>query len=167
MIRKAVAILIFSSMAFAQHPELSEQFRLILSLLPSSTRVGIVYNPSDETALTAVEKAAQDSGIRAYTVEVKTIRDISTAVRSLSQYDVDFVFLMEDRSVTGTNAIRFVVKQVSKSKTPVFTTSDNAFKGNAFGWLVQNGSSWKIKINGKTLSDFDITVPEGNQFSIE
>ena len=166
MIRKSFFLIFFSSLGLAQQADLPQQFRLILSLLPESTRVGILH-PPDNSALNAVQKAAQDTGIRAYTAEVKTIRDISQACRSLNQYEVDFVFLIEDRSVTGTNAIRFVVKQMNKRQIPVFTTSDNAFKGNAFGWLVQNGSAWKIKINTKTRSRFNIEIPESNKFSIE
>ena len=167
MFRKLIPFFLIACGAFAQMDDLSSQILVIKQLSPEFTRFGILYNPNQASIDAQIQNASINTGIVAIKSPVKSIREISGAVRSLGKFDVDFIFLYEDKIVTGNNSIKFVVKQTVKKKIPVFTTADNAFKGGAYGQLVQQEGQWRLKINGKVQSLFEITVPDSNQFIIE
>jgi ABC-type uncharacterized transport system substrate-binding protein len=150
-----------------QQYDLAAQFRIIKDLMPESTRLGILFNPRQPNIEALISNASTDTGFVVIKAPIARSREMTAAVRSLVRYDVDFIYMVEDRTVTGTSSIRFVVRQSSGDRIPVFTMSPNAFKGNAFGWIVPNGSSWRIKINGKTVGDYDVDVPDNALFSIE
>ena len=167
MTRILVPLFLLSLGASAQIGDLSEHVSLIKQLVPNSTRFGVFYNPNDGSIDGQVAKATQDTGIQAVKSPIKSIREVSSSVRSMAKYQVDFIVLIEDKVVTGKNAIKFVVKQTVKKKIPVFTVSEAAFSGGALGQFVNNGGKWQVKINGKLLPKFDISVPDGSdQFII-
>jgi putative ABC transport system substrate-binding protein len=160
--------LVGSGNLLAQEYDLAAQLRIIKDLIPNSTRLGVLYNPGRPNIDALISNASQDTGLVVVKSPVENTRDMTNAVRSLSKYDVDFIFMIEDKTVTGVGAIKFVVKQTMRKKIPVFTISANAFKGGAYGWIVENGSSWRIKINGSVQERFDITVPDNSAlFTIE
>jgi len=166
VVRKILPFLLFSILAFSQ-ADLAQQTKIIKELIPNATRVGLVYNPSTNID-SYIQEIVAETGVRVVKAPVTSIREVSQAVRSLDRYDVNFILLLEERTVTSNNSIKFVVKQTVKKKIPVFTTAGNALSAGAYGQLVQEGGYWRIKINGKVAGRFDITVPEGNdKFTIE
>jgi len=169
MIKKSICLLfVFTSLSVsAQTYDLAGQLRVIKDLLPTSSRLGMLYNPSRPNIDALISNASQETGLVVVKSPVKTARDMTPAIRGLARHEVDFIFMIEDKTVTGSQAIKFVVKQTMRKKVPVFTISPNAFKGGAFGWLVENGSSWRIKINGKVRDRFDITIPDNANFVVE
>ncbi len=170
VVRKLIVVMLLlgSSLASAQEYELAAQIRIVKDLLPHSTRLGILYNPARPNIDALISNASQDTGLLMVKSPVRNTRDMTNAVRSLAKYQVDFIFLVEDKTVTGTSSIKFVVKQTMRRKIPVFSTSANAFSGGAFGWVVADGSSWRIKINGNVSSRFEVAIPENSAlFTIE
>ncbi len=166
MVRKLLPLLLFTTLAFAQS-DLAQQTKIIKELMPDATRVGLVYSPSVDVDIFISEIVAE-TGIRVVKAPVQSIREVSQAIRSLDRYEVNFILLLEERIVTSNNSIKFVVKQTVKKKIPVFTTAGNALNAGAYGQLVQEAGSWRIKINGKVASRFDIVIPEGSdKFTIE
>ncbi|MDJ0838674.1 MAG: ABC transporter substrate binding protein [Acidobacteriota bacterium] len=154
--------LVFAVAALAQG-DLSKQLSLCKDLLPEATRCGILFNSGDQRAPGLISMASQESGLTIVQAPVKSIREISSAMRQLvNQFDVDFIVILDDRVIAGPNAIKFVVKQTVKKKKPVFTSSDNALKSGAFGKFARKGGDWILQINGKVQNLFDITIPDGN-----
>ncbi len=154
--------------AMAQTYDLAGQLRIIRDLLPNSARLGMLYNPSRPNIEALISNASQDTGLVIIKSPVANARDMTNAVRALTKYNVDFIFMIDDKVITGAQTIKFVVKQTMNEKVPVFTTSENAFPGGAFGWLIENGSSWRIKINGNIRDKFNITIPnDTSKFVIE
>ena len=169
VIKKLMPILIMlgSTSAFAQTYDLAGQLRIIKDLIPGSAKMGMLYNPTRPNVDALITNASQETGMSVIKAPVATARDMTNALRSLAKYDVDFIFMIEDKTVTGPQTIKFVVKQTMSKKIPVFTTSPNSFKGGGYGWLVENGSAWQIKINGNVRDRFDITIPEDGRFVVE
>lgn len=169
MIKRSICLLLMLSTlpTLAQTYDLAGQLRVIKDLIPASSRLGMLYNPSRPNIEALISNASQDTGLVVVKSPVKSARDMTAAIRSLSKYEVDFIFMIDDKTVTGTRTIKFVVKQTMRRKIPVFTVSPNAFEGGAYGWLVENGSSWRIKINGKVQDRFDISIPENANFVVE
>jgi hypothetical protein len=166
--QKLIPLLLFTTAVFGQTTELSRQIALIKELAPDFTRFGILYNPSMSNVDNEIQQVTMETGVMAIKSPVKSIREISDAVRALAKYDVNFIFLYEDKIVTGPNSIKFVVKQTVRKQIPVFTTAEDGFKGGAFGRPVKDGDNWILKINSKVLSLFTIKVPENNiHFVIE
>ena len=154
-------VLFFASSVFAQN-SLSSHVSLIKEIMPNSTRVAILFKAGDSAVEAAIQKTSTDNGLMVVRVPVNSIREIAPAMRNLQSFDVDFVYLVEDRIVTGTNSIKFVVKQTVKKGIPVFTSAENAFKGGACGQLVGEGGGLLLKINGKVSSRFELKIPEGS-----
>lgn len=154
--------------SFAQTYDLAGQLRIIHDLLPASSRLGMLYNPSRPNIEAQIANASQTTGLVIIKSPVASARDMTNAIRALTKYDVDFIFMIDDKVVTGSQTIKFVVKQTMNEKVPVFTTSENAFTGGAYGWLIENGSSWRIKINSNIRDKFDITIPnDTSKFVVE
>ena len=160
VLRKLIPLLFFSTFVHAQD-DLAFQVKLIKELLPDATRVGLLFNPTQDVD-GLINRAVAETGIKVIKSPIASVRDVAKAVRNLSRYDVDFVIMVEERIVTSNNAIKYVVKQTVKKKIPVFTTSDNAMKAGACGHLVNATGKWQMKVNGKVVSRFDITVPDSN-----
>jgi ABC-type uncharacterized transport system substrate-binding protein len=162
--RWAAVIFFLAVLSHAQ--ELSPQIQLVQKLMPDATRLGLIYNPNSNIN-NAIQTATRETGMRIITAEVQSIRDMAKAVRSLDRYDVDFIILVEERVTSGATAVKFVVKQAVKKKTPVYTTADVALSAGALGQFIQVQGKWKVRINGKVLNRFDIQLPESEDFIIE
>ncbi len=160
VLRKFLPLLFISTCVMAQD-DLAHHVKLIKQLMPDATRVGILFNPNTEID-GLINRAVQETGIKIIKSPIASVRDVSTAVRNLDRYDVDFVIMIEERVVTSNNAIKYVVKQTVKKKIPVFTTSENAMSAGACGHLVNGAGTWQMKVNGKVVRLFDITVPDSN-----
>ena len=143
--------------------DLVPQFLLIKELLPQSSRVGILFNPRVSGINDQILNAASAAGLQAVKAPIKSIREVSGAIRSLSQYKVDFIYLHEDKVISGATAIKFVVKQTVKKKVPVFSSAHTVFSGGAFGRLVKSGEGWQLHINGKVKNLFPIAIPENTK----
>ncbi len=157
------AVLFAGTSLFGQ--DMSTNMGLIKTLIPDSSRVAVIYNPSSSkaSALTAeMEAASRDQSLMVIKVPVTSIREIAPALRNLASFDVDFMYLVEDNIITGTNTIKFVVKSTVKKGIPVFVTTDNAFKGGALGRIDGSGDAAVLTINGKVQSRFNLQIPEGN-----
>ena len=161
-----ITLLLWAITATSQAQELTSHIRLVQRLMPNATRIGLVYSPNADLRAD-IQAATTETGMRVVTAEVGSIRDLAKAVRSLDPYDVDFIILSEERVTSGTSAIKFVVKQAARKKIPVFSTAEAALPAGAFGRFIQDQSQWKIRINGKVLSRFDIQVPDSEVFIIE
>ena len=169
MMKKSILFVLVcvSLSGHAQTYDLAGQLRIIKDLLPASSRLGMLYNPSRPNIEALITNASQDTGLVVIKSPVKTARDMTAAIHALARYELDFIFMIEDKTVTGTQTIKFVVKQTMRKGIPIFTTDASAFDGGAYGWLVENGSSWRIKINGNVRDKFDITIPESANFVVE
>ncbi len=156
--------------ALAQTGDLAEQFLILKQLDPNATRIGLLYHPERSGSAFEQEilKATQDSGLLIIKSPVRSVRDVAKAVRALDPYEVDMVYMAEDRIVTGVSAIKFVVKYTVKKRIPVLTADEKAFQGGAYGLFFKSGARWILKINGKVQGRFDLQIPENNdRFTIE
>ncbi len=153
--------------AFAQSGNLPSQVNLIMELMPNATRFAIFYNPERADIDRDIESITQQTGLLVVKFPVTSLREISKKVRSLDQYGVNFIFLVEDNIVTGSAAIRFVVKPNVKDKIPVFTTDTNGFRSGALGLLYQDSGAWLMRINGGVVGRYDIEIPESQKFLVE
>jgi len=163
-----LALVAMSAGAFAQTGDLADQFLLIRQLAPDATRIGLLYNPEQAGIEAEILDATQQSGLLIIKAPIKSLRDTATAVRALSPYDVDLIYLYDDRLVTGVTSIKFVVRGTVKKGVPVLTPSENAFRGGAYGQFVKTGGQWRLKVNGQVRDRFDLKIPEGSdKFIIE
>ncbi|MBO1321172.1 ABC transporter substrate binding protein [Acanthopleuribacter pedis] len=145
--------------------EMSVNMGLIKTLIPNSSRVAVIFNPNGPAAssLTGeMEATSRDQSLMVIKVPITSIREIAPAMRNLASFEVDFMYLVEDKIITGTNSIKFVVKSTVKKGIPVFATTDNAFKGGALGRIDGSGDAAVLTINGKVQSRFNLQIPEGN-----
>ena len=164
---KFLPILLFSGLAFGQ-ADLPAQVRLVKTLVPSTTKIALFFNPGEGGIDAVINQAAQENGVQIVKAPVKSIREVSATIRTLARYNVDGVIILNQNVVSSSNAIKFVVKSTVKKKTPVFTASENGMNAGAYGQFVKEGTRWRLKINGKVSGRFDITPPEGDdQFFIE
>ena len=165
---KLLPLLIFSCGVFGQSVELSKQLSLIKDLLPQSTRMGILYDPSNTELPNQIDLAAQENGLMAIKASVQNIREVSEALRAIKKYEVDFILIIDGTNVGTRSFIRFVVRQSARSDTPVFSNSDKAPKAGAVGWITKNNNIWQIRLNGAVLGRYNLTVPENHaRFPIE
>ena len=154
--------------AAAQTYDLPSQIRLIQELMPGATRCAVFYNPQNANLDEELARVTQETGIMVVKTPVSSVREISAALRNIQQYAVNFIYLLEDRIVTGSTGTRFVTKPSTKDKIPVFTTDPDSFKNDVFGQLFRGGSRWFIRINGRVVDKFDLQVPRDNdKFIVE
>lgn len=163
-----LGLLAFAALSsFGQNSDLTGQFQVVKDLIPASTRLGVLYNPGTPNIEALISNASASSGLLAVKAPVKSARDMTPAIRSLAKYKVDFIIMIDDKTVTGAQSIKFVVKQTMRGKVPVFTASPNASKGGAYGQLVLNGNAWQVKINSKVKDRFNIAIPDDGRFVLE
>ena len=162
MIRRLIPFLLVTTGALAQSTQLTAQFRLIKTLLPESTRCGFIYNPDNFDPQVELTKMTRDTGIKVFQTPAKSVREISSAVRNLAKQEVNFIYLLEDRVITKNSAVRFVVRPNFRKKVPVFSTAGDSLKVGLFGHLFQEGTQWRLRVNGNVISRFDIEIPPGN-----
>ena len=154
--------------ALAQSSDLSHQISLIKDFLPKCYGFAILFNPDNGDLQTIIQQASQENGLVAYLTPISSTRDISPSIRSLNKYAIDFIFLMEDRIVTGKSTTRYAVKMNSKKNIPVFSSAENAFEHDAFGRFVRRNGLWHLVLNRAQFGEFSFKPPEANpRISIE
>lgn len=160
MIKKLLPFLLVG-FAFGQN-DLTKQLELIKELMPDATRCAVFFNSKDNRVPPMVNMSAQETELTIVQAPVTSIREMATAMRQMIQFDVDFVIVIEDRTVGGPNALRYLVKQNNKRGKPLFTASENAMGAGAAGKFARRGSDWYLQINGKPQADYKIQIPADN-----
>lgn len=162
--RRILIVLLISSPLMAQLDDFAGQLQLISELLPDATTVGIIWNPQNvPDGEQQFADASAKTGLRVIQTPLRNVREISGVMKALAPYNVSFIYLVEDRLVTGKNAIKFIVKAGKKRGIPVFSLADDITESGVLGQLVkgENGE-WQLRVNGQTLADFGVTVPPGD-----
>ena len=161
MIKRFLTFLIFSSLtAFAQSDDLAFQLRLIQVLLPESTRFGFVYATEDPNIDINLNIAINQTGLRAFKHQVTSIRDLAKGVRSLiSRYEVDFIYVVDEDTVTSATALKALVSQCQRSGTPIFTLSANILDAGGYAQLFNDEGQWRMRIVGDSTDKYTISVP--------
>ncbi|MCB1050124.1 MAG: hypothetical protein H6510_01935 [Acidobacteria bacterium] len=165
MVRKILFFTVFVGLpSFGQDAaEMIHKFNLIQELVPNCTTVGVIWDPKSNPALEAVfGEVSSATGLRVVKTPLENIRDLSGLIRQMTQYNISFIYLHEDRLVSSKNVIKFVVKSTLDKKIPVFCQSEDVMTAGGYGELVNVGGSWKIRVNGNVKDQYDIAVPEGN-----
>lgn len=161
---KLLPLVVFSVYSFAQTEDIGDHLAMIKQLMPEATRLGVLYNQrSDPGVDQALAIGAAKTGLRVFKVSVESIRDISGAMRALRQHDVDLMYLVDDRIITASNSIKFVVKYTVKEGKPVFASGEDALRAGAFGEFYKEGDQVKLRINGQIRDKIDVKIPEGDQ----
>lgn len=164
-----------------------EQFKLIMDLVPSTKRIGVVYNPGEPNSVIIIDvarKAAKELGIELVEATANRTSDVRSAAASLVG-KIDAMYLTTDNTtaaaievindVCNENNIPFISseKDSLKSGTLAFLGIDyfevgraagsaaiKIFKGEKPGNIsISYPQSYAIAINKKTANKLNIIIP--------
>lgn len=139
---------------------------LVKSIVPSATRLGVIYNPGESNSATLVElvkKHAPSHGMTVVEAGAPKSSDVLAAARSLIG-KVDAIYVPTDNTVVS--AFEAVVKVATESKIPVIAADTDTVKRGAiaaqgFNYYDlgrQTGKMVVAILNGKNAGDIQ---PEG------
>lgn len=165
MIRKMImiAMLGISAQSMAQENDLIFQIRLIKKIMPDATRFGLIYNPNRSEVEADIDRVTSETGMLVVKSPVTHLRDVGDVVRSLMQYEVDFIYMVEDSIITSGNGVKFTVRPTQRKGVPVFTKASDGLENGVFGQTFRAGGYWRMYINRETLDDFPLSIPEGSE----
>lgn len=107
------------------------QMELFTKILPNMKKIGILYNPGDNSSLTPVKEAKEVcKQLKISVVEASAFKtsDVPTAMKQLAGRGVDAVFVPLDNTVLA--AMDAVLKIGFEHNTPVFSSdSDSVSQG--------------------------------------
>lgn len=99
--------------------EPEEQFSAIKRLMPSVRRLGIIYDPANNSAwLNNVIPLADRHRIKLVPLPVKARSDIDSVLAGISDR-IDALLFIPDATVTARPIIEYVIKQTLRAKIPV------------------------------------------------
>jgi len=111
------------------------QFDLLLQLVPSVKRIGVVYNPGEtnsETNMKEVEKVCKDKNLKLITVSVSNTSEVYAAAQSLVN-KIDAFYVSADNTVI--TAMDAVIKVSEKNKIPLLPGVSSNVEQGGFGTL--------------------------------
>lgn len=103
---------------------LEPTLKLILEVVPTAKKIGMVYNPAEANSAYLVEAAttaAEKMGLELVTATVSNSNEISTAAESLVGQDVDAFMAINDNTVIS--GLEAWVKVAIDNKIPLLGTS--------------------------------------------
>ena len=114
------------------------QFDLLLKLVPTVKRVGVVYNPGEsnsEDNMKVVRKVCKEKGLKLVTASVSNTSEVYAAAQSLVG-KIDAFYVSADNTVI--TAMDAVVKVSEKNKIPLLPGVSSNVKQGGFGTLGPN-----------------------------
>ena len=111
------------------------QFDLLLQLVPSVKRIGVVYNPGEtnsEANMKEVEKVCKDKNLELVTVAVSNTSEVYVAAQSLVN-KIDAFYVSADNTVI--TAMDAVIKVSEKNKIPLLPGVSSNVEQGGFGTL--------------------------------
>lgn len=101
-----------------------KQLSALLSLLPNTRKIGIVYDPGKSSAL--FEEAREASAMQGVTLvsrQVSSPKDVPYAIKQV-MHEVDAFWMIPDSSVIFTETLEFLMLTSFEKKIPILTFSD-------------------------------------------
>lgn len=114
------------------------QFDLLLQLVPSVKRIGVVYNPGEtnsEDNMKVVRKVCQEKNLKLVTVAVSNTSEVYAAAQSLVG-KIDAFYVSADNTVI--TAMDAVIKVSEKNKIPLLPGVSSNVEQGGFGTLGPN-----------------------------
>lgn len=141
-------------------------FEIARQMNPKLSRVGVVWNPaeqSSESCLIEARQAVSKNQMTLVEAVATNTSEVYEATQSLIAKDVDAIWVGGD--VVATASVQLIIKLATEAKIPVFTNDPtDADKGALFGL----GADYKTV--GQLTADMAIAVLEGrsaSEFRIE
>ncbi len=116
----------------------ASQFDLLIKLVPSVKRIGVVYNPGEtnsEANIKEVEKVCSDKSLSLIKVSVSNTNEVYAAAQSLVG-KIDAFYVSADNTVI--TAMDAIVKVSEKNKIPLLPGVSSNVEQGGFGTLGPN-----------------------------
>jgi putative tryptophan/tyrosine transport system substrate-binding protein len=114
---------------------ISEQFKLLIKLVPNVKKIGVIYNPGEvnsEVTLKDVEKVCKDYNLNLIKVTVSNTSEVYAAAKSLVGR-IDAFYISADNTVI--TAIDSVIKISENYKIPLMPGVSSGVEQGGFGTL--------------------------------
>lgn len=115
-----------------------EQLELLKTLVPTATRVGIVYNPGEANtryALEQAEQAAKELGLTLVTAAANNSGEVLSAASSLTERIDAFYMLPDNTTLAGQEAL---IKVALDAKKPLISIEQSGVEKGALATLGTN-----------------------------
>ncbi|MDF2576721.1 MAG: hypothetical protein K0S74_205 [Chlamydiales bacterium] len=147
--------------------ETSNQLEFFKKVLPSMTRLGIVYNPGDANSVILLKKtqeAATTLGIQLFVASANRTTEVSSATKSLVG-KVDAIFINNDN--TSLSAFDTVTQVGMEAKIPIFCSDTDMVQKKALAALGcnqyqlgrQTGAMVVRLLRGEAIANIPIELP--------
>jgi len=166
-----------------------DQLDLLLEIFPDATRIGVIFNSSEDNSLVQVEILEEESALAGLTVvkaPVTTTGEVSDAAESLLG-KVDVIYVPTDNTVV--DAISSVIKVSEEHLIPVIPGEASCVKAGALATIgidysvlgyqtgkmaakilrgeaepatmpIEGQSKYSIAVNKATAAEFKVTLPQ-------
>ena len=150
----------------------SEQFDLLLQLVPDVKKIGVVYNPGEtnsEANMKEVEMVCKNKNLQLLTVSVSNTSEVYTAAKSLVG-KIDAFYVSADNTVI--TAMDAVIKVSEKNKIPLLPGVSSNVEQGGFGTLgpdyfdvgVESAKIVDRIIKGEKASDIPVTTAKNFEY---
>jgi ABC-type uncharacterized transport system substrate-binding protein len=159
--RRVVLIAVVMGSLWLQGNDLVQQFRVIKALMPGATKCGMLINGKTltEDVKANIQEIGVSTGVQVVQAPVNSIKEVSQALKALAPYNIDFLYLLEDKMITGANVVKFTCRSAVKDGKPVFAASTDCLEMGLCGELINEGGTWKMKLNGKIMEQVGVPQP--------
>ena len=127
------------------------QFDLLLQIVPSVKKIGVVYNPGEtnsETNMKEVESVCKDKNLELVTVAVSNTSEVYAAAQSLVG-KIDAFYVSADNTVI--TAMDAVIKVSEKNKIPLLPGVSSNVEQGGFGTL--GPDYFDVGVEAATIAD--------------
>lgn len=149
---------------------LKEQLDLMISVVPSLKKLGVIYNTGESNSVSLVaklEEQARQRGIEVFEAVATKSADVQTAARSLVG-KVDAIYLPTDNTVVSAAETAIGVAQAEK--IPLFAGDTSTVERGALGTVgfsyyeigLETGQMVVDVLNGKAPGTIDARVATGS-----
>lgn len=113
-------------------PDYTEQFKLLKSIFPASTKYGVIYDPANSlSTVQKIYKVSEQLGFTLTESVISNSNDILPELQKL-QPKVDFLFALPDATVFNKNTLQNIFMFSLKNKLPIIGFSSGMSRGGAF-----------------------------------
>jgi putative ABC transport system substrate-binding protein len=107
---------------------LSEQIRVLRTVLPNINRLGVVYDPkNNQTLVTQMKTAAKLAGVKLQSYPALSPKQVPEAIRQAVN-DVEALILISDRTVINRQSLKYIVTTTLAHQIPTIAFTEGLGK---------------------------------------
>lgn len=155
-------------------PDYSEEFKLIKAMCPSSTRIGVIYDPSNSyTSMQKISKASEQMGFFLSESVILNPKDVLPELQKLHS-KIDFLLALPDTTIFNKSTLQNIFMFSLKNKLPIIGFSSGMSRGGAFlsfypdyeDMAAQASEIMVSIIKGTAPASLSLRTPRKIQFSV-